>query len=140
MNEPNSPLRNRFNGPAATVRAALMLGLVSIYLSLTTMPTAPRSTVSLALALAGVAMVLRTRNANKSEPIKVRIGSALSVNLFGAIIGVLSLGAGLLLHAEITRYQECASGAITHASTTICQTQLRDDLNARISHLRSSNR
>jgi|GEM_PF-6106088 len=117
-----------------------MLGLVSIYLSLTTMPTAPRSTVSLALALAGVAIVLRTRNANKSEPIKVRIGPALSVNLFGAIIGVLSLGAGLLLHTEITRYQECASGAITHASTTICQTQLRDDLNARISHLRSSNR
>lgn len=117
-----------------------MLGLISLYLSLSTMPTVPRSSVSLALALVAVVMVFRIRNAQKSATIKVRIVSALLVGLFGTITGVMSLSAGLLLHTEIARYEECTSGAITHASMTVCQNQFRDDLNARISRLRSSTR
>jgi ABC-type proline/glycine betaine transport system permease subunit len=136
MIEPNSPLRSRFSGPAATLRLALLLGLVSLYLSLSTMPTASRSTVSLALALASVMLALRTRTAQKSEPIKVRIISALLVGTLAAFVGALSLGAGILLHTELTRYEECTAGAITHASATICQDQLRKDLNSRISRLR----
>jgi hypothetical protein len=138
MIEPNSPLRSRFSGPAATLRLALLLGLVSLFLSLSTMPTTVRSTFSLTLALASVILALRTRSAQRSEPIRVRIVSALLVGIFGAIVGALSLGAGILLHSEIARYQECTAGAITHASATICQNQLRDDLNARISSLRPS--
>lgn len=138
MIEPNSPLRNRFSGPAAALRLALLSGLASLYLSLSTMPTTPRSTLSLALALTGVVLAIRTRNAQKSQPIKVRTVSALIVGLLGTVIAFLSLSAGLLLHTEIARYEECTAGAITHASTAICQNQLRDDLNARISQLRSS--
>lgn len=137
MTEPNSPLRSRFNGPAGTLRIALTLELVSIYLSLSTMPTPTRSIFNLALALTGVVMAIRVRRAQKSEPEKARIVTSLVVGLAAGIIGVLSLSAGLLLQVEIARYQECMSGAITHASTSICQTQLRDDLNARISKLRS---
>lgn len=138
MTEPNSPLRSRFSGPAAVLRLALLFGLGSLYLSLSIIPSTTRSTVSLALAIAGVVLALRTHSAQRSEPIKVRIAPALVVSLLGTIIAVLSLGAGVLLRTEIARYDECTAGAITHASTAICQNQLREDLNARISQLRSS--
>jgi uncharacterized membrane protein YfcA len=116
---------------------ALLLGVVSLYLSLSTMPTTIRSTFSMTLSLVTVMLALRSRSAQKSEPMKSRIMPALLVGILGAFVGALSLGAGILLHTEIARYQECTSGAITHASTTICQNQLRDDLNSRLSHLRS---
>lgn len=136
MTEPNSPLRNRFSGPAGTLRIALTLELVSIYLSLSTMPTLARSAFSLTLALAAVVLTIRVKNAQKTEPVKARLVSSLVVGLAAGIIGVLSLSAGVLLQTEIARYQECMSGAITHASASVCQTQLKDDLNARISKLR----
>jgi uncharacterized membrane protein YfcA len=138
MIEPNTPLSSRFSGPAAMLRLSLMLGLVSLYFSLSIMPTTIRSTFSLALSLAAITLAVRTRNAQKSDPVKARILPALVVGIFGAVVGALSLGAGILLHAELARYQNCTTGAITHVSTTICQNQLRDDLNARISHLRST--
>ncbi|OIQ74772.1 hypothetical protein GALL_435690 [mine drainage metagenome] len=131
-------IRSRFTGPAANIRFALTLGLISLYFALSTIPTISRSTVSLTLAMAGVILALRTRIAQKSEPIKVRTASALVVGFAAAIVGVLSLSAAVLLNTEISRYEECAAGAITHASAQACQTQLRDDLNARITHLRSS--
>jgi len=136
MTEPDSPLRSRFSGPAGLLRIALSLELVSIYFSLSMLPTAQKSAVSLALALAGVVMAIRVRATKKTEVTKGRLISTLLVGLTAAIIGSLSLSAGLLLQKEISRYQDCMSGAITHASTSICQTQLKDDLNARIAKLR----
>lgn len=138
MTEPTSPLRSRFSGPPAVLRLALLLGLASLYLSLSIIPSTVRSTLSLVLALAGVMLALRIRNSQKSDAIKVRIFPAMLVSLLGTLIAILSLGAAALLHTELARYDQCTAGAITHVSTSRCQNQLRVDLNARISHLRSS--
>ena len=138
MTEPTSPLRSRFSGPPAVLRLALLLGLASLYLSLSIIPSPVRSTLSLVLASGGVGLALRIRNSQKAEPIKVRILPAMAVSLLGTFIAILSLGAAVLLHTEIARYDQCRAGAITHVSTSLCQNQLRVDLNARIAHLRSS--
>ena len=139
MTEPTSPLRSRFSGPPAVLRLALLLGLASLYLSLSIIPSTVRSTLSLILALAGVLLAVRTRNSQKTDAIKVRILPAMIVSLLGTLIAILSLGAAVLLHTELARYDQCTAGAITHVSTSLCQNQLRVDLNVRISHLRSSN-
>jgi len=136
MIEPNSPLRSSFNGPAATMRLAIFLGLIGLYLSLTTVPSLPHSALNLALSVACLALVMRTRLSQKSEPVKIKSLSALLLGIVGTAVGTMSLGAGILLQSEISHYENCSIGAITHAAANICQTQLRDDINARISSLR----
>lgn len=139
MNEPTSSLQKRATGPAVMVRLALLLGLASLYLSLTTMPVIARSLFSLALATAGVAIVLRTRAALKSERVKTRTTAPLVVGIIGIVVSILGASAALVFRTELSNYEECAIGANTHFAGAACMTQLRDSLNARLGHLRLVN-
>ncbi len=130
----------RLTGPAIMVRMALLLGLASLYLSLTALPTITRSLLSLALASAAVTLVLRTRTALKSENVKARTTGPLVIGLIGIAVSALGASAALVFHTELTNYEECYAGANTHFAGDSCMTQLRDSLNARLGHLRLLNR
>lgn len=139
MSEPTPSIQKRVTGPAVMVRMALLLSLTSLYLSLTAIPAITRSLFSLALAIAAVTLVLRTRALLKGENVKARTTVPLVVGIIGITVSALGASATLVFRTELANYEECYAGANTHFASDACMAQLRDSLNARLGHLRLLN-